>query len=65
MSVSVRREVSFNQGYTIIVFDKDHQYRWPTNMYEHNEIMRLYKQDGLYDGIQNDYTKWKKLLKNK
>ena len=36
MSVSVRREVS-NQGYTVIVFDKDHQYRWPTNMYEHNE----------------------------
>ena len=43
MSVSIRREVTFNQGYTVIVFDKDHFYKWPTNIHEHNEIMRLYK----------------------
>ena len=29
MSVSIRREVTFNQGYTVIVFDKDHFYSGP------------------------------------
>ena len=63
MSVSIRREVTFNQGYTVIVFDKDHFYKWPTNIHEHNEILRLYKQDTFYEGINNDYSNWKQLLK--
>ena len=63
MSVSIRRERTFNQSYTVIVFDNDHIYRWPTNDYEHNEILKLYKQDRSYNGIINDHSKWKKLIK--
>ena len=47
----------------MIVFDRDHFYKWPTNIHEHNEILRLYKQDTFYEGINNDYSNWKKLLK--
>ena len=56
MSVSIRRRVTRNQGFTVIIFDKDHIYNWPTNIHEHNEILKLYKQDRTYDGIYNDHA---------
>ena len=62
MSVSVRREISSTKSYTVITFDKDHIYKWPTNNYEHNQILKLYKQDKLHPYVINDHTKWKKLF---
>ena len=56
MSVSIRRRVTRNQGFTVIIFDKDHIYNWPTNIHEHNEILKLYKQDRLHEGIYNDHS---------
>ena len=60
--VSIRRKHTQNQSYTVIVFDKDNIHEWPTNDYEHNKIMEIFKQDKYYEGILNDYTTWKKLL---
>jgi hypothetical protein len=56
MSVSIRRRVTRRQGYTVIVFDKDHIYNWPTSIREHNEILKLYKQDRSHPGIHNDHA---------
>lgn len=60
--VSIRRKHTRNQSYTVIVFDKDNIHEWPTNDYEHNKIMEIFKQDKYYEDILNDYTTWKKLL---
>ena len=60
--VSIRRKHTQNQSYTVIVFDKDNIHEWPTNDYEHNKIMEIFKQDKYYEDILNDYTTWKKLL---
>tara|TARA_A100001515_G_scaffold135107_1_gene125787 strand:- start:67 stop:258 length:192 start_codon:yes stop_codon:yes gene_type:complete len=62
MSVSIRRKVSRRQSYTVIMFDKDNIHEWPTNEHEHCEIMKIFKQDKPYEGIINDYTKWRKLF---
>lgn len=61
MSVCIRRERTFKKSFTVIVFDKDHVYRWPTNDYEHDQILKLYKQDAPHKNIQNDFTSWKEL----
>ena len=64
MSVSIRRRVTRNQGFTVIIFDKDHIYNWPTNIHEHNEILKLYKQDRTYEGIYNDHSELISHLQN-
>lgn len=60
--VSIRRKHKRDQGYTVIVFDKDNVHEWPTSDHEHHEIMKIFKQDKYYEGIINDYTIWKKLM---
>ena len=60
--VSITRKRTRNQSYTVIVFDKNNIHEWPTSEYEHNRIMQIFKQDKPYEGIINDYTKWKKLI---
>ena len=47
------------------MFDKDNIHEWPTNEHEHCEIMKIFKQDKPYEGIINDYTKWRKLYRAK
>ena len=32
---------------------------WPTSEYEHQEILRLFKQDQPYDGIHNDFSDYR------
>ena len=60
--VSIRRKRGFKKSYTVIVFDKYNIHEWPTNEHEHNEIMKIFKQDKPYEGIINDYTLYRKLL---
>ena len=60
--VRITRKRKRRQSYTVIVFDKDHIYEWPTNEYEHNQIMKIFKQDKPYEGIINNFTKWKRLF---
>ena len=60
--VSIRRKRTPRQSYTVIVFDKDNIYEWPTSEREPAEIMKIFKQDKPYEGIINDYSKWKKLI---
>tara|TARA_B100001564_G_C20116467_1_gene435991 strand:+ start:349 stop:540 length:192 start_codon:yes stop_codon:yes gene_type:complete len=62
MSVVIRRKVTSTKSFTVIVFDKDHTHQWPTNDHEHAEIEKIFMQDKPYDGIINDYTRYKKLL---
>ena len=62
MSVVIRRRRGFSKSYTVITFDKDNIHEWPTTEHEHHEIMKIFKQDKPYDGIINDYTRYKKLL---
>ena len=33
-----------------------------TSNYEHNRILEIYKQDKAYEGIENDFTYFKKLF---
>ena len=62
MSVSIRRKRGFKKSYTVIVFDEDNIHEWPTNDHEHVEIEKIFKQDKPYEGIINDYTKYKELF---
>ena len=62
MSVSITRKRTFAKSYTVVTFDKDHRYIWPTNEHEHAEIEKIYLQDKPYEGIQNNFTKWRKLF---
>ena len=54
--VSIRRKRTFLRSYTVIVFDKEHIYEWPTNEHEHFKIMEIFKQDKAYEGIINDFN---------
>ena len=62
MSVIIRRRLGFKKSYTVIMFDKDNIHEWPTNDYEHAEIEKIFMQDKPYDGIINDYTRYKELF---
>ena len=44
------------------MFDKENIHEWPTNDYEHAEIEKIFMQDKPYDGIINDYTRYKELF---
>jgi hypothetical protein len=64
MSVSIRR-MSAPPGEkpkTLIHFSKDYYLIWPTNDYEHAEILKIFKQDKPYDGILNDFNQHFKAL---
>ncbi len=32
---------------------------WPTSDYEHQEILRIFKQDGPYQDVVNDFSEYK------
>ncbi len=54
--IIIRRAVDKNKSYTVI-FLKGEPPKWiPTNDYEHQRILEIYKQDKRYEGILNDFT---------
>lgn len=54
----IRRKVTFNQAYTVFMLPGFHQ-EWPTTEREHQDILKLFKQDQSYEGIENDFTAFK------
>lgn len=55
----VRRKVTFNQGYTVLMLPGGYYKEIPTNEREHAEILKLYKQDKPYQDVVNDFTDYK------
>ena len=62
--VTIRRKRTKTHSYTVIVFDKKHTYEWLTNEYEHEKIKEIFKQDRPYEGILNDFTRYKEFIKD-
>jgi len=58
MSVVIRRICAGpgKKSKTLIHFSKDYYLIWPTNDYEHAEILKIFKQDKPYEGILNDFN---------
>jgi len=54
----IRRKVTFNQAYTVFMLPGIHK-EWPTTEREHQEILKVFKQDRAYEGIENDFTDFK------
>ena len=52
----IRRLETRNQGYTVIMLPPDYRKVIPTDVHEHAEILRVYKQDRRYRDILNDFT---------
>jgi|TARA_A100001391_G_scaffold201606_1_gene189058 hypothetical protein len=64
VSVSIRRICAGpgEKSKTLIHFSKDYYHIWPTNDYEHAEIIKIFKQDKPQEGILNDYNNHFKAL---
>ena len=58
MSLRIRRSVGGvgQPCYTHLIFSKDYQLKWETNEYEHNQILKIFKQDGKHEDVENDHT---------
>ena len=52
----IRRLETREQGYTVIMLGRDYYRKFPTSIHEHNEILRIYKQDKRYRDVLNDFT---------
>ncbi|BET67343.1 hypothetical protein ASA1KI_22610 [Opitutales bacterium ASA1] len=52
----IRRLETREQGYTVLMLGPDYYRKFPTSIHEHNEILRLYKQDKRYRDVLNDFT---------
>ena len=52
----IRRLETREQGYTVFMLGPDYYRKIPTSRHEHNEILRLFKQDRRYKDIVNDFT---------
>jgi len=58
--IFIRRASKKGKDYTVIML-RGEEPKWiPTSEYEHNRILQIYKQDRYYEGIENDFTDWKK-----
>ncbi|MEM9160548.1 MAG: hypothetical protein AAGB46_15985 [Verrucomicrobiota bacterium] len=53
----IRRKVTRNQAYTVMMLPGYYK-EWPTNDYEHGEILKVFKQDKPYEGIVNDFEEY-------
>lgn len=56
----IRRAVTKNKAYTVIMLPGEPPKWIPTSDYEHQRILEIYKQDKFYEGIENDFTELKK-----
>ena len=54
----IRRKVTRGKSYTVFMLPGYNE-EWPTSEYEHQEILRLFKQDQPYDGIHNDFSDYR------
>ena len=52
----IRRLETRTQSYTVIMLPPAYRKVIPTDEYEHNEILRIYKQDRRYRDVLNDFT---------
>ncbi len=52
----IRRLETREQGYTVLMLGRDYHRQFPTSIHEHNEILRIYKQDRRYRDVLNDFT---------
>jgi hypothetical protein len=60
--ILIRRASKNGKDYTVIML-KGEEPKWIlTSNYEHNRILEIYKQDKAYEGIENDFTYFKKLF---
>ena len=60
--ILIRRASKGGNDYTVIML-KGEEPKWiPTTNFEHNRILEIYKQDKAYEGIENDFTDFKKLF---
>jgi hypothetical protein len=53
----IRRKVERNQSYTVFMLPGYFK-QWPTSDYEHQEILKVFKQDRPLAGIVNDFSEF-------
>lgn len=53
----IRRKVTREQSYTVFMLPGYYR-EWPTSEREHRDILELYKQDRLYEGVVNDFSEY-------
>lgn len=53
----IRRKLTRDQAFTVFMLPGFHK-EWPTSEYEHQEILKLYKQDRPYRDIVNDFSEY-------
>ena len=54
----IRRRVERDKSYTVFMMPGYFK-EWPTSDYEHQEILKIFKQDRYISGIVNDYSEYK------
>ncbi|MCH6254949.1 hypothetical protein MLD52_00195 [Puniceicoccaceae bacterium K14] len=54
----IRRKITREQAFTVFMLPGVYK-EWPTSDYEHQEILKLYKQDKLYRDIVNDFSEYR------
>ncbi len=54
----IRRKVTREQAYTVFMLPGYNE-EWPISDYEHQEILKLFRQDKPYRGIVNDFTDYR------
>jgi hypothetical protein len=54
----IRRLETRTQGYTVIMLPPDYRKVIPTDEREHNDILRIFKQDQRYRDVLNDFTNY-------
>jgi len=60
--ILIRRASKGGRDYTVIML-KGEEPKWIlTSNYEHNRILEIFKQDKAYEGIENDFSDYKKLF---
>ena len=60
--ILIRRASKGGKDYTVIMLQGEEPKWIPTTNFEHNRILEIYKQDKAYEGIENDFTDFKKLF---
>jgi len=54
----IRRKVERMQSYTVLMLPGGYYREWPTNDHEHQEILKVFKQDRPHEGIVNDFSEY-------
>jgi len=53
----IRRKVERDQSYTVFMLP-GYLKEWPTSDYEHQQILKVFKQDRPLDGVVNDFSEF-------